>query len=125
MKEIIFVRHAKSEWGNESLNDIDRPLNERGYGDAYFLSSWYAKNKPVPDLIVSSTATRAYNTAQIFARALQLKSNKFQLEEKIYESSVETLLGIIKNLPTSANRVMMFGHNPGFTNISNEITTDL
>ena len=125
MKEIIFIRHAKSEWGNEGLKDIDRPLNERGYTDAYFLSFWYAKNKPAPDLILSSTATRAYNTAQIFARALDLETEKFQLDERIYESSSQTLFEIIKNVPPSVDRLMMFGHNPGFTNTCNEISDDL
>ena len=43
MKELILVRHAKSDWGNESLKDIDRHLNERGYEDAYLLSKWYEK----------------------------------------------------------------------------------
>ncbi len=125
MKEIIFVRHAKSDWGNEGLKDIDRPLSERGYGDAYFCSEWYAKNKPVPDLIISSTATRAYNTAQIFFRALDLDPPHFQLEKGIYESSVEDLFAIIQSVPSNVSRLMLFGHNPGFTNICNEISTDM
>ena len=34
MKYLILVRHAKSDWGNPSLRDFDRPLNERGKKDA-------------------------------------------------------------------------------------------
>ena len=41
MKELILLRHAKSDWGGEFLKDIDRPLNDRGYLDAYVLSEWY------------------------------------------------------------------------------------
>jgi phosphohistidine phosphatase len=124
MKEIIFVRHAKSDWGYEGLKDIDRPLNERGYGDAYFSSEWYAKNKPAPHLIISSTATRAYNTAQIFFRAMQLEPRQFQLEKQIYESSVDDLYEVIQSVPSHVSRLMLFGHNPGFTNICNEISDE-
>jgi len=96
MKELIFVRHAKSDWGTEFLQDIDRHLNERGYRDAYFLSEWYEKNKNKPDLILSSTATRALSTAFIFARALEQTTDKIKLEEKIYEASLENLLSVLK-----------------------------
>jgi phosphohistidine phosphatase len=34
MKELLLVRHAKSDWGDPSLDDFDRPLNGRGKRDA-------------------------------------------------------------------------------------------
>src|SRR5688500_4989705 len=117
MKEIIFVRHAKSDWGNELLKDIDRPLSERGYGDAYFSAEWYSKNQPTPQLIICSTATRALNTGLIFARTLEFKMEHFYLEPGIYESSVENLFDIIGTQKSDVDRLMLFGHNPGFTNI--------
>lgn len=125
MKQLIFVRHAKSDWGNEFLKDIDRPLNDRGYTDAYFLSDWLLKNKPLPDQIISSTATRAMNTALIFARAIDFDMSCFALEKEIYESSSERLTSIIREQNDKKNRVMLFGHNPAFTNICNELSEDL
>ena len=56
MKELTLIRHAKSDWGNESLKDIDRHLNERGYDDAYTLSDWYFNNHESPEIILSSPA---------------------------------------------------------------------
>lgn len=125
MKQLILVRHAKSEWGNESLKDIDRPLNERGYGDAYFLSEWFMKNKKLPDQIIASTATRALNTALIFCRTFDFDMKCFCIEKDIYESSLETLIAIIKEQNNSKNRIMLFGHNPTITNICNQLTQDL
>ncbi len=125
MKQIIFVRHAKSDWGNEFLKDIDRPLNEKGYSDAYFLSDWFLKNQKAPDLMVSSTATRALNTALIFSRSLKFEMNKFRLIEEIYESSIELLIAMIRNQDDSINSLMLFGHNPSITNISNYLAEDL
>jgi phosphohistidine phosphatase len=95
MKELTLIRHAKSDWGNESLKDIDRHLNERGYSDAYQLSDWYFNNHEVPQMIYTSTATRALNTALIFARSLDFDMKNFVLDATIYESSVVNLLSII------------------------------
>lgn len=125
MKKLTFVRHAKSDWGNEFLKDIDRPLSERGYSDAYFFSDWYLKNHALPDLIVSSTATRALNTALIFARTFNFNMPNFKLEQQMYEASVKTINLVLAELNNKKDSAMFFGHNPGFTNICNELTTDL
>lgn len=125
MKQLIFTRHAKSDWGNELLKDIDRPLNEQGYADAYFLSDWFLKNKKLPDLIIASTATRALNTALIYARTFDMDMNCFRLEKEIYESSVESLIAIIREQDEVKERLMLFGHNPSITNICNQLAPDL
>lgn len=125
MKEVIFIRHAKSDWGHEFLKDIDRPLNERGYLDAYAQSEWYSQHHPAPDLIISSTASRAMNTAFIFARHLELPHGQVSLEQGIYESPAASLLNIISTPRAGINRLMLFGHNPGITNICNELTDDV
>lgn len=125
MKQLIFVRHAKSDWGNEFLKDIDRPLTDRGYTDAYYLSEWFRSNKALPDQIISSTATRAFNTALIFARTFDFNMACFALEKEIYESSVDRLISIIREQNDSKNRIMLFGHNPTFTSICNELGNNL
>lgn len=121
MKEIIVVRHAKSDWGNEGLKDIDRCLSERGYSDAYQLSEWFSKNKKAPDLILSSTATRALSTALIFARALEQPVDRIALEPEIYEAQTESLLKILWQQSDTVKTLMLFGHNPGFTNLCNAL----
>lgn len=121
MKELTLIRHAKSDWGNEYLKDIDRHLNDRGYSDAYLLSSWFSKNHRSPDLILSSSATRALNTALIFARALDFNMENFIIEKDIYESTSDTLISILKKQPDTKNSIMLFGHNPGITDAFNEL----
>jgi len=124
MKELIVVRHAKSDWGTEFLKDIDRPLNERGYSDAYFMSEWFTKHKILPDQIISSPATRALNTALIFARAGEFNMKNFRLEPNLYESSADALLDIARTADNEANSVMLFCHNPAITNFCNDIVKD-
>lgn len=125
MKEIILVRHSKSDWGHEFLKDTDRHLNERGYRDAYLLSEWYQKTKKLPDLIVSSTATRALSTALIFARTFNFNMQQFHLDQDIYEATAERILQVIGKQNSAVRSVMLFGHNPGLTNACNMLSDDL
>jgi phosphohistidine phosphatase len=125
MKELILVRHAKSDWGNEFLKDIDRALSERGYSDAYFLSEWFSKNREHPELIVSSPATRALSTALIFQRAMDLPLTAVVVSEHIYESTPDEILKVIRGLDRKTERVLITGHNPGFTDLCNQLTGDI
>lgn len=124
MKQLFLIRHAKSDWGTTFLKDIDRPLNERGYSDAYFMSKWFLNNKTLPDKIISSTATRALNTALIFARTFEFNMTNFELEPNIYESRIETFLKIIKQQPEEVGSLAVFGHNPTITELCNQLIND-
>ncbi len=47
---LTLIRHAKSSWSDLSLDDFDRPLNERGNRDAPKMAQWFSKNtqeKPI------------------------------------------------------------------------------
>jgi len=59
MKTLVLVRHAKSSWSDPSLEDKDRPLNERGKRDAPAMGKRLADAGVKPDLILSSSARRA------------------------------------------------------------------
>jgi phosphohistidine phosphatase len=43
------------------------------------------------------------------------------VEPRIYEASVATLLSVIAQQDQDADVLMMVGHNPGFTDICNEL----
>jgi phosphohistidine phosphatase len=124
MKELILVRHAKSDWGTESVKDVDRHLNERGYSDAYFMSRWFIKNHPAPEKIVSSTATRALSTALIFSRTMEYAMTNFSLSPSVYESSVKNLIMLIRAQKADVNSLMLFGHNPTITDVCNQLIND-
>ncbi len=119
MKTIILIRHGKSDWGYEFLNDIDRPLNERGYRETYQQSKWAKDNLPAPQLIISSPAIRAISTALIFARTLHYNEQNILIRHGIYDATTDDFLNNIHLLPTSIQTVLFFGHNPTITNLSN------
>ena len=104
------------------MRDFDRPLNERGLRNAPLMAKIFKKRKEPIDLMVSSTAVRAWETAKFFAKELRVEEKQIKKEPAIYEASVRTILSVINSLPTKADRVILFGHNPGFSNVIDHLT---
>ena len=72
------------------------------------------------DLILSSPAVRAYETAKLFAWALGLPEEALRLENGIYAADADRLGDQFFDLPVSVNSLMMVGHNPGITDFANQ-----
>lgn len=125
MKQLILVRHAKSDWEDEAIKDIDRPLAPRGYDAAYRMSKWLKQKVNVPQLFISSDATRALSTAMIFAREMEFPTNELVVLPQVYESTAKTLKDVILQIDSKIDSAIMFCHNPGITNLVNELTDDL
>lgn len=119
-KQLLLVRHGKSDWGNTDLKDFDRPLNKRGKENAPEMAERLKERGFTFDLMVSSPAKRAKSTAKFFAKAYQV--DNIQYEDSIYEANINTLLKVVNNLNDAADTVIMFGHNPGFTDLANELS---
>lgn len=124
MLTLYLIRHAKSSWGNPGLRDHERPLNERGLNDAPKMAQLLAEQGVVPDLLVSSPAKRALSTAVFFANAFNIEPGAIVREAEIYEAFPKDILRIISGLPDSAKTVMIFGHNPTFTEVVNHFIED-
>lgn len=118
-KQLLLIRHAKSDWGNANLRDFDRPLNKRGKKNAPEMAERMIKREIYPDLIVSSPALRAITTAGIFADAWKISSKDIKQEPTIYEAGIKALLSVINSIPNQFDQVALFGHNPGLTDLSN------
>lgn len=119
MKTIYLVRHAKSSWQYDDIDDYDRPLKGRGIRDAHMISQWLLDELDGPQMLMSSPATRALHTAMIFARTLNFPFGEIQVDDRLYLATSETLLDIIQALPDDLDSVMFFGHNPTITNFVN------
>ncbi|MCB0762835.1 MAG: histidine phosphatase family protein [Flavobacteriales bacterium] len=115
MKTLFINRHAKSSWDHPGMSDYDRPLNGRGLSDCKRMSLRFAQSGPQVDAIVTSSAKRALTTAQAFAAALP-GVPVFQTRD-IYLASVRELLKVINGLDDTYQSVMIFGHNPGFSDL--------
>ena len=117
MLTLSLVRHAKSSWDTPDLPDFERPLNERGRRDAPQMAQRLREAGLRPDRLLSSPALRAISTARIFADTLGLALDDIQLDSRIYDASVATLLEVVRGCGSGATHLMMFGHNPGFSDL--------
>jgi phosphohistidine phosphatase len=123
MKTIIVVRHAKSSWAQPGLSDFDRPLNDRGKDDAPKMAKVLTKKNLKIDALVSSPAKRAYKTASIFRKGLDMKKTELTEAPALYEASVKTFYHVVENLNDDWKTVAIFSHNPGITEFINTFET--
>ncbi|MDQ3392643.1 MAG: histidine phosphatase family protein [Bacteroidota bacterium] len=119
MKKLVLVRHAKSSWDDLMLDDFDRPLNARGKKNAPDMAERFLKLDISPNLILTSGAKRAYETARIFAEILNVQPEQLKIENQLFHASAGTLLNIVAAQKESMDNIMIFGHNPGITEFCN------
>lgn len=119
MKELILVRHAKSSWNNPGLSDHDRPLNNRGKRDAPVMAQYLFEDLDKVDAIISSTAVRAKLTAKHFQKVFEDSLEFVDSTEDLYHASSDDILEVVSAIADQHNRVLIFGHNPGFTSFAN------
>ncbi|MEQ1745212.1 MAG: histidine phosphatase family protein [Saprospiraceae bacterium] len=125
MRQLFLIRHAKSSWALPGVRDFDRPLNDRGIHDAPLMAALLRDAGVRPNLIVSSPAKRAITTARFFANGLGIADAAIVQEPNIYEAFFTDIMEIIHALPDSAPTVLMFGHNPTFTDVANRFSSEL
>lgn len=112
----MLLRHAKSDWDDQSLRDFDRPLADRGRRDAPRIGKAIRKKGRIPDLIISSPAARARETIEAVVKSAGLEAGP-QFEETIYGAEAADLLKLIRGLPDSSSSVLLVGHNPTFEHL--------
>ena len=112
MKTLLLLRHGKSSRKDTSTRDFDRPLSERGVSDSKLIGEFIRKKKLHSELMISSPAERARQTAELVLKAgLQLE---LRVDERVYEASARHLFEVISQIEDTANTVLLVGHNPGF-----------
>lgn len=121
MKRLYLLRHAKSSWADPDLSDFDRPLNSRGRRAAPFMGSLMASRGLLPDLMLSSPALRAAETARLVKESAGA-GFPICFDERIYEASPQTLLHVLAELGDDIGAPMIVGHNPGIESLIRLLT---
>ena len=119
MKHLLLVRHAKSSWDSPTLKDHDRPLNERGNKEAPMMAQRLLDQKILIDSFVTSTAQRAFTTAEYFHKAYRSHLAQLVLKPELYQAHIPTFYEVISGLDDGFKTVALFSHNPGITDTVN------
>ena len=113
-RELLVLRHAKSAWDTDAESDFDRPLAKRGRKACAKVGAWIREEDILPDLVVSSPATRAEQTACRVLTAAGGDPETVVYDEAIYGGGIAEMLEILYGVPSTFRRVLVVGHNPGF-----------
>lgn len=112
MKTILLFRHAKSSHDDSSLKDFDRPLAKRGRRDAPRMGSFVKQVEALPAHVISSPATRAKQTTELFSDTAGFERSMVVWNEELYYGGARDYLSAIQKAPETAGSIMLVGHNP-------------
>lgn len=121
MKTIHLLRHAKSSWKDPGQADFERPLNGRGREAAPLVGQFMLKQKIRPDLVLSSPAERARQTAALVIQSAKLDA-ELRFDERIYEASAAQLLEVVSQIDETVGVALLVGHNPGMEDLLRTLT---
>jgi phosphohistidine phosphatase len=121
MKTLLLMRHAKSSWDNAETSDFERPLNEIGLKTAPFMGSIIYQNGLQPELIISSPAKRAKQTA-VLIKAVAEISAKIEYRDELYGARPTAFLEVTSGIVNKYDSVLLIGHNPELENFINKLT---
>ncbi|MBS1620354.1 MAG: histidine phosphatase family protein [Bacteroidetes bacterium] len=122
MKSLLLIRHAKSSWDDKTMNDFDRPLNDRGKRDALKMAKRLLDKDFQINAFISSPAKRAAKTAKIFAGEFGIEKEDIVYKTELYLAPAEIFFDIVRKTSDELNCICLFSHNPGITEFANELT---
>ena len=120
---LYLLRHAKSSWADDRLDDHDRPLAKRGEDAVVRLRRYVAATGIAPDLVLCSTARRATMTLEGIAPALAANTTVL-IEGGQYGASSGDLLARLHRVSDEVSGVMLIGHNPGLESLAALLVAD-
>jgi len=110
-KHLIIVRHGEAELPNASQKDFDRQLNTTGFADASRMGK---------QLLSKPLNNQPIQLDSIYASAYE----RIIPEPDMYETSVRKLMLLINGLDEQQQTVMLVGHNPHLSYLTEMLTRE-
>ena len=123
VRELMLMRHAKSDRARWNGIDHARPLNDRGIDSARAVGRHLAGTSRRPDGIISSTAVRARTTAELVVEAAGWDL-EVVLDDRLYGSGPMELLSAVRELGDDLARVLVVGHQPTWSMAASGLAGD-
>ena len=93
MKTLYLLRHAKSSWDDDQLNDAERPLTRRGKRDCDLVAHELERNHKKFPQVFCSSANRCQETLQRFRTESDVFDHaEIHTTEDLYTFDMQQLL---------------------------------
>ena len=123
MKRYLYlVRHATAEEGSSYFNDFTRELTPFGMIEAARVGKYLKDSDLVLDYIVTSSGTRAFQTAKVLSEQLKYPVEKIVATKSLYEDGVKGYMAALTEAPKDARIMMLVGHNPDISFFAEYLT---
>lgn len=114
MKNLILLRHAKSEVPVPGKSDFERHLKKRGIDDIKRVAEMFCKTNTKIDIVLCSTSVRTRETLRYFTQVCTV-SEEVQYLDKLYHASADDMLDCIREAEENHNSLLVVGHNMGIS----------
>jgi phosphohistidine phosphatase len=118
MKRLYLMRHGEASDETDATTDINRKLVRTGITDTKKVIGYFIAQKVMPQCILTSPATRTYETAKLLANGLKFPPEKIMCDKRIYASDPYDLMDAIAELDDSFTNVILVGHNPNIAGMA-------
>lgn len=123
MKRYLYlIRHATAEDGSFYLPDFNRELTPEGIIQAARIGKRLSDNHLLPDLMISSSAPRAFQTAKVMAEQLDFDIEKIEPSDILYDGGAKAYMATINSISSNYEQVLVFGHNPDISFFAEYLT---
>jgi phosphohistidine phosphatase len=123
MKTLYLIRHGHAET-KARQPDHERNLDDAGREEVRITAEKMLAQQINPDLIISSHADRAMQSAEIIAAALGYNSKNIEIEKGIYYTDTETLENILEQQDDKYHSIVLAGHNPTITDLARSLSKE-
>jgi phosphohistidine phosphatase len=121
-KKLLLMRHAKTREAEKGQKDFDRILTEDGIRDASLVGRFLYNKNLNADMILSSPTIRAKETAELLAEQMKYDTQQIQYDDDLYNGSTRSLLNLINRLSNEWDSVVIIGHNPAVSYLTEYLT---
>jgi phosphohistidine phosphatase len=111
MRQLLIYRHAKAEKSDGDLSDRERRLMPRGRRQCESIGAQLREKDLLPDVVITSPAYRARETAHGTTEAADLEV-AVREDERLYDATPRSFVSVLQDLGDTVGRVMLVGHNP-------------
>ena len=119
MLNLYVMRHSKSSWNDNNINDFKRSLSSKGRKDIKFIIKFLKRKKIKFDLAYVSSSKRTKQTFKLLKKKIKIK--KELISKKLYLSDENKIFNIIQKTKKNYKNILLINHEPACKNLVNKL----